>query len=68
MGKASRIKRQRAEKFEHEPKRPTGTYQTKEDRRDARRRERAALQDMEQLTLRLAAAARAERYVKGGAQ
>lgn len=55
MGKAARIKAQRTEKFEHEPKRPTGRYKTAKERQLDRRHERDMVQRLDALTQSVAA-------------
>lgn len=57
MGKAARIKRQRDEKFEHEPKRPTGKYKTDKERQTERSRDRRIAQRQEKLVAQVAASA-----------
>ena len=57
MGKAARIKRERTEKFEREPKRPTGKYKTAKDRQAERQRDRRIAQRQEKLVAQVAASA-----------
>lgn len=57
MGKAARIKRQRDEKFEREPKRPTGKYKTAKERQADRQRDRRVAQRQERLVAQVAASA-----------
>ncbi|QUE25386.1 hypothetical protein SEA_FIZZLES_92 [Microbacterium phage Fizzles] len=55
MGKAARIKRERALPFFHEQKQPTGQYRTAKDRQEGRRRDREIAQRSRDLIARLAA-------------
>lgn len=57
MGKAARIKRQRTEPFEHDPKRPTGKYKTDKERQAERSRDRRFAQRQEKLAAQVAASA-----------
>lgn len=55
MGKAARIKAQRTEKFEHEPKRPSGRYMSARERQEDRRRDRVAQRIAAELSAGVAA-------------
>lgn len=57
MGKAARIKKQRTEKFEHEPKRPSTKYKTAKERQAERSRDRRIAERQEKLVTQVAASA-----------
>lgn len=60
MGKAARIKRERTEKFEREPKRPSGKYKTAKEKQAERQKDRRIARRQEALMAQVAASAKME--------
>lgn len=60
MGKAARIKRQRTEPFEHDPKRPTVKYKTAKERQGERQRDSRFARRQQALIEQVAASAQEE--------